>query len=89
MWRMGDHGSFVRHVATGLSDPCDVVHVEECEGGWLVACGGSHAMVMWAVMLWAVMLWAVMFWAGPGWARGAVQSPGLLVREAGSGGSRG
>jgi hypothetical protein len=28
-------GSFVRHVATGLSGPCDV---EECEGGWLVVC---------------------------------------------------
>ncbi len=31
-----EDGSFARHVATGLSDPCDV---EECEGGWLVACG--------------------------------------------------
>jgi hypothetical protein len=37
MFRMED-GSFVRHVATGLSDPWDV---EECEGGWLVACTGS------------------------------------------------
>ncbi len=28
-------GFFARHVATGLHSPCDV---EECEGGWLVAC---------------------------------------------------
>jgi hypothetical protein len=34
MFRVED-GSFVRHVATGLSYPWDV---EECEGGWLVAC---------------------------------------------------
>ena len=31
-------GSFVRHLVTGLTDPYDV---EECEGGWLVASGGS------------------------------------------------
>jgi hypothetical protein len=30
-----EDGSFVRHVATGLYRPMDV---EECEGGWLVAC---------------------------------------------------
>jgi hypothetical protein len=30
-----EDGSFVRHVATGLDAPWDV---EECEGGWLVAC---------------------------------------------------
>jgi hypothetical protein len=34
MFRVED-GSFVRHVATGLAGPYDV---EECEGGWLVAC---------------------------------------------------
>jgi hypothetical protein len=37
-----EDGSFVRHVATGLSgDPFDV---EECEGGWLVPCWGSGAI---------------------------------------------
>jgi hypothetical protein len=36
-----EDGSFVRHVATGLSYPFDV---EECEGGWLVACPGSHTI---------------------------------------------
>jgi hypothetical protein len=36
-----EDGSFARHVATGLSYPCDV---EECEGGWLVACYGSHTI---------------------------------------------
>jgi hypothetical protein len=36
-----DNGSFVRHMATGLRGPCDV---EECEGGWLVACAGSHTV---------------------------------------------
>jgi DNA-binding beta-propeller fold protein YncE len=40
LFRVGD-GSFVRHVATGLSFPLDV---EECEGGWLVACYGSHTV---------------------------------------------
>jgi hypothetical protein len=30
-----EDGSFARHVATGLDRPLDV---EECEGGWLVAC---------------------------------------------------
>jgi hypothetical protein len=36
-----EDGSFARHVATGLSGPLDV---EECEGGWLVACWGSHTI---------------------------------------------
>jgi hypothetical protein len=36
-----EDGSFVRHVATGLSYPWDV---EECEGGWLVACCLSHTV---------------------------------------------
>ncbi len=36
-----DDGSFVRHVATGLSGPYDV---EECQGGWLVACGCSNTV---------------------------------------------
>jgi hypothetical protein len=36
-----EDGSFVRHVATGLSLPYDV---EECEGGWLVACRDSHTI---------------------------------------------
>ena len=40
MFRVDD-GSFVRHVATRLIYPWDV---EECEGGWLVACGLSHAV---------------------------------------------
>ena len=40
MLRVKD-GSFVRHVAMGLSAPRDV---EECEGGWLVACHGSQAI---------------------------------------------
>jgi hypothetical protein len=40
LFRVED-GSFVRHVATGLSGPFDV---EECEGGWLVACTGSHTI---------------------------------------------
>jgi hypothetical protein len=34
MFRVDD-GKFVRHIATGLSNPVDV---EEVEGGWLVAC---------------------------------------------------
>ena len=40
MFRVED-GGFVRHVATGLSWPRDV---EESEGGWLVACEGSHTI---------------------------------------------
>ncbi len=36
-----EDGSFVRHVATGLSGPYDV---EECQGGWLVACLSSHTI---------------------------------------------
>jgi hypothetical protein len=36
-----EDGCFVQHVATGLRDPCDV---EECEGGWLVACGRSNTI---------------------------------------------
>jgi hypothetical protein len=40
LFRVED-GSFVRHVATGLSYPLDV---EECEGGWLVACDISHTI---------------------------------------------
>jgi hypothetical protein len=36
-----EDGSFARHVATGLDGPCDV---EECEGGWLVACWGSNTI---------------------------------------------
>jgi hypothetical protein len=37
-----EDGSFARHVVTGLSFPYDV---EECEGGWLVACGyPSHTI---------------------------------------------
>ena len=36
-----EDGSFARHVATGLSYPWDV---EECEGGWLVACFGSNTI---------------------------------------------
>jgi hypothetical protein len=36
-----EDGSFARHVATGLSYSWDV---EECEGGWLVACSGSHTI---------------------------------------------
>jgi hypothetical protein len=36
-----EDGSFVRQVATGLSYPFDV---EECEGGWLVACVGSSTI---------------------------------------------
>jgi hypothetical protein len=34
-------GGLVRHVATRLSLPFDV---EEVEGGWLVACSGSHSV---------------------------------------------
>jgi hypothetical protein len=40
LFRVED-GSFVRHMATGLDCPFDV---EECEGGWLVACWGSHTI---------------------------------------------
>jgi hypothetical protein len=40
MFRVGD-GGFVRHMATGLRVPFDV---EEVEGGWLVACYGSHTV---------------------------------------------
>jgi hypothetical protein len=38
VFRVGD-GGFVRHMAMGLDGPWDV---EEVEGGWLVACYGSH-----------------------------------------------
>ncbi len=34
-----EDGSFVRHMATGLGAPYDV---EECDGGWLVACYGPY-----------------------------------------------
>jgi hypothetical protein len=40
LFRVSD-GSFVRHLATGLAGPSDV---EECEGGWLVACHCSHTV---------------------------------------------
>ena len=40
MLRVED-GSFVRHVATGQSAPWDV---EDCEGGWLVACWDSDTV---------------------------------------------
>jgi hypothetical protein len=40
LFAVGD-GSFVRHIATGLSCPIDV---EECEGGWLVVCCNSHTL---------------------------------------------
>jgi hypothetical protein len=40
MFRAED-GFFARHVATGLGWPYDV---EECEGGWLVACFLSHTI---------------------------------------------
>ncbi len=36
-----EDGSFARHVATGLEYPWDV---EECDGGWLVACFGSNTI---------------------------------------------
>ncbi len=36
-----EDGSFARHVATGLDRPFDV---EECEGGWLVACWSSNTI---------------------------------------------
>jgi hypothetical protein len=36
-----EDGSFARHVATGLSVPFDV---EECEGGWLVACSNFNTI---------------------------------------------
>jgi hypothetical protein len=36
-----EDGSFARHIATELSRPYDV---EECEGGWLVACYGSDTI---------------------------------------------
>ncbi len=36
-----EDGSFARHVATGLDGPFDV---EECGGGWLVACFGSDTI---------------------------------------------
>jgi hypothetical protein len=36
-----EDGTFARHVATGMSGPMDV---EECEGGWLVACIVAHTV---------------------------------------------
>jgi hypothetical protein len=36
-----EDGSFARHVATELAGPLDV---EECEGGWLVACARSDTI---------------------------------------------
>jgi hypothetical protein len=40
MFHVAD-GGFVRHIATGLTNASDV---EEVEGGWLVACSGSHTV---------------------------------------------
>jgi hypothetical protein len=40
LFRVQD-GAFVRHIATELNLPRDV---EECKGGWLVACMGSHTV---------------------------------------------
>jgi hypothetical protein len=40
LFRVED-GTFVRHVATGLSLPMDV---EEWGGGWVVACGASRTL---------------------------------------------
>jgi hypothetical protein len=40
MFRVED-GAFVRQLASGLDAPSDV---EECEGGWLVACRWSHTI---------------------------------------------
>jgi hypothetical protein len=40
VFRVGD-GGFVMHIATGLRGLRDV---KEVEGGWLVACGGSHTL---------------------------------------------
>jgi hypothetical protein len=40
MFRVEDW-SFLRHVTSGLDRPSDV---EECEGGWLVACFGSNTI---------------------------------------------
>jgi hypothetical protein len=40
VFRVGD-GGFVRHIATGLRYPRDVVEVE---GGWLVVCSGSSSV---------------------------------------------
>ena len=40
LFALGD-GSLVRQLATELSRAVDV---EECEGGWLVACGASHTV---------------------------------------------
>ena len=40
VFAVGD-GSFVKHIAMGLRAPFDV---EECEGGWLVACGASETV---------------------------------------------
>ena len=40
VFRVAD-GEFVRHISTLLHGPYDV---EEVEGGWLVACEGSHTV---------------------------------------------
>ena len=40
LFRVAD-GAFVWHIATGVRNPYDV---EEVEGGWAVACCGSHAV---------------------------------------------
>lgn len=40
VFRVAD-GAFVRHAAVGLQGPYDV---EECPGGWLVACISSHTV---------------------------------------------
>jgi hypothetical protein len=39
-----EDGSFARHVATGLRGLRGPYDVEECEGGWLVVCRGSHTI---------------------------------------------
>ena len=57
-FRVAD-GSFLRHLATGLSFLYDV---EECDGGWMVACGSSHTIELVASTV--VLAWGRQSWAG-------------------------
>jgi hypothetical protein len=94
MFHVAD-GSFVRHVATELAGPFDV---EECEGGWLVACIQSDTIQFVGGGGGGGGGGAGRFTLGKrgwGWGEGPLNGPsalalvpglGLVVREQNSGG---
>jgi hypothetical protein len=84
-----DNGGFVQHMATGLGWPYDM---EEVEGGWLVACGGSHRVLLVGDGDGGGGGWPSLGKTGGGWGSGdgefdcptalaVVPGLGLVVRE--------